>query len=75
MHPDHLAVTHADVVGVVRIDLDEHVLLQLGNPRVGAGKCSMGALRRRISATNPRAGARQLTLCFRGLVEQARNAV
>jgi hypothetical protein len=56
MHPDHLAVTHADVVGVVRIDLDEHVLLQLGNPRVGAGKCSMGALRRRISATNPRAG-------------------
>mmetsp|Transcript_29686 Transcript_29686/g.58842 ORF Transcript_29686/g.58842 Transcript_29686/m.58842 type:complete len:626 (+) Transcript_29686:852-2729(+) len=32
--PDLRAITHTKVVGVPRVDLDEHVLLQLGQPRV-----------------------------------------
>src|SRR5262249_7516592 len=34
-HPDPAAVLDAALGGVRRIDLDEHVLLQLGEPRIG----------------------------------------
>ena len=33
--PDLLTVLDAEVVGVSRVHLDEHVLLQLGEPRIG----------------------------------------
>ena len=36
LHPDVLAVADAAVVGVLRVDLDEVLLLQLGEPRIGA---------------------------------------
>ena len=36
LHPHVLAVAHAAVVGVLRVDLDEVLLLQLGEPRVAA---------------------------------------
>ena len=36
LHPHIVAVADAAVVGRLRVDLDEHLLLQLGQPRVGA---------------------------------------
>src|SRR6185295_4635386 len=36
LDPDVLAVAHAAIVGVDRIDLDEILLLQLGEPAVAA---------------------------------------
>ena len=35
--PDIVTVTYADIVGVGRVHLDEHFLLQLRQPRHGAG--------------------------------------
>src|SRR6056297_2378131 len=37
LDPDLLAVPHADIVGVARVDFHEHVLLKLGQPRVRTG--------------------------------------
>ena len=36
LHPHVLAVPHAAIVGVLRVDLDEVLLLQLGEPRIAA---------------------------------------
>ena len=36
LHPHVLAVANAAIVGVLRVDLDEVLLLQLGEPRIGA---------------------------------------
>jgi hypothetical protein len=36
-HPDPTTVLDASVRGVRRTDLDEHLLLELGEPLVGAG--------------------------------------
>ena len=33
--PDLIAVADADIVGIASVDLDEHVLLKLGQPWVG----------------------------------------
>ena len=56
LHPDVLAVADAAVVGVLRIDLDEVLLLQLGEPRIGARFLAAALVLDQAAATSGSAG-------------------